>query len=69
MDPHVGGAAATPLRPGDVFGGWVLWIGAREVMNATIFIVVATLLGAVLSPWACSPCPRRRSWAWRSERR
>jgi lipooligosaccharide transport system permease protein len=51
------GAAATPLRPGDVFGGWVLWIGAREAMNATIFIVVATLLGAVLSPWGVLAVP------------
>ena len=51
------GAAATPLRPGDVFGGWVLWIGAREAMNATIFIVVATLLGAVPSPWGVLAVP------------
>jgi lipooligosaccharide transport system permease protein len=40
-----------------VFGGWVLWIGAREAMNATIFVVVATLLGAVLSPWGVLAVP------------
>jgi lipooligosaccharide transport system permease protein len=51
------GAAATPLRPGDVFGGWILWIGAREAMNAVIFVVVATLLGAVPSPWGVLAVP------------
>ena len=51
------GAAATPLRPGDVFGGWVLWIGARETMNAVIFVVVAAALGAVPSPWGVLAVP------------
>ena len=51
------GAAATPLRPGDVFGGWVLWIGAREAMNASIFVAVAALLGAVTSPWGVLAVP------------
>jgi lipooligosaccharide transport system permease protein len=46
------GAAATPLRPGDVFGGWVLWIGAREAMNATIFIVTGLAFGAPLSAYS-----------------
>ena len=51
------GAAATPLRPGDVFGGWVLWIGAREAMNAGIFVAIAALLGAVTSPWGVLAVP------------
>ena len=51
------GAAATPLRPGDVFGGWVLWIGTREALNASIFVAIAALLGAVLSPWGVLAVP------------
>ncbi len=50
-------AAATPLAPRDVFGGWVLWIGARQAMNATAFVVVAALLGAVPSPWGVLAVP------------
>jgi lipooligosaccharide transport system permease protein len=50
-------AAATPLTPRDVFGGWVLWIGARQAMNATAFVVVAALLGAVPSPWGVLAVP------------
>lgn len=51
------GAAATPLRPGDVFGGWVLWIGALEALNAAIFVAIAALLGAVPSLWGVLAVP------------
>jgi lipooligosaccharide transport system permease protein len=50
-------AAATPLAPRDVFGGWVLWIAARQAMTATAFVVVAAALGAIPSPWGVLAVP------------
>jgi lipooligosaccharide transport system permease protein len=44
--------ATTPLRPGDVFVGFVAWNSIRAGGAATIFLVVATLLGGVGSWWA-----------------
>ncbi|MGY6500605.1 MAG: ABC transporter permease [Acidimicrobiales bacterium] len=44
--------AATPLRPGDVFVGFVAWNGVRVAGAATIFLLVAVVLGAVPSWWA-----------------
>lgn len=44
--------AATPLRPGDVFVGYVVWNSVRVAGAATIFLVVAVLLGAIPSWWA-----------------
>lgn len=43
-------SAATPLRPVDILGGWLLWVSARILLSATIFIVIATGFGAVRSP-------------------
>jgi lipooligosaccharide transport system permease protein len=43
---------ATPLRASDVFGGLVVWNSVRTAMSATVFLLVATLLGAVTSWWA-----------------
>jgi lipooligosaccharide transport system permease protein len=50
-------AAATPLAPRDIFGGWVLWIGARQALAATAFMLVAALLGAVPSLWGALAVP------------
>jgi lipooligosaccharide transport system permease protein len=50
-------AVVTPLRPGDVYGGYVLWLGARLAMDSTAFLVVAALLGAVASPWGVLAMP------------
>jgi lipooligosaccharide transport system permease protein len=44
--------AATPLRPSDVFVGFVAWNSIRAGGAATIFLVVAALLGGVGSWWA-----------------
>jgi lipooligosaccharide transport system permease protein len=43
---------ATPLGPTDVFLGVVLWAAARAAIGATIFLVVAALLGGIDSFWA-----------------
>lgn len=43
---------ATPVGPGDVYTGIVIWTGARAALGATLFLIVATLFGGVLSWWA-----------------
>ncbi len=50
-------AAATPLRPGDIYRGHVLFTAMRLVMNMTIFLGVMAAFGAIRSPWAvlCLP--------------
>jgi len=48
---------ATPVRPADVYGGVVAWTAARAFIGASIFLVVAALLGAVLSPWGVLAVP------------
>jgi len=45
------GTAATPIRPGEIFCGFVVWIGVRTAMSAVIFLVVAACVGAVSSAW------------------
>jgi len=47
----------SPLRPGDVFGGQVIWTTLRSTMSAVVFLVAATLLGAVLSAWGVLAVP------------
>jgi len=51
------GMAASPMRPQDVFTGTVAWIGIRLTLTATIFLLVATILGAVLSPFGVLAIP------------
>jgi lipooligosaccharide transport system permease protein len=51
------GMVATPLRPGDVFGGYIGWIGIHAAVSAVVFLVVATLLGGVESPWGVLALP------------
>lgn len=41
---------ATPVRPRDVFTGTVLWTALRAGLGASVFLVVAALLGAIPSP-------------------
>ena len=50
-------AAATPLSPGQVYGGYITWIAARLSLNAALFVGVAALLGAVPSPWGVLAVP------------
>lgn len=44
-------AAASPMSPGQVYGGWVTWVTVRLLINATLFVAVAALLGGVSSWW------------------
>ena len=48
---------ATPVRPVDVYGGVVAWTAARAFVGASIFLIVAAILGAVLSPWGVLAVP------------
>jgi lipooligosaccharide transport system permease protein len=50
-------AAATPLRPRDIFHGHLLFTLLRLAMNSTIFLVVMTAFGAVRSPWVIAALP------------
>lgn len=46
------GMVATPMTPGDVYGGLVLSAGVRAGLAAVAFLVVAAVLGGVASFWA-----------------
>lgn len=46
------GMVATPMTPGDVYGGLVMSAGVRAGAAAVAFLVVAALLGGVASFWA-----------------
>jgi lipooligosaccharide transport system permease protein len=46
------GVVATPIGPGELFGGYVLWTAIRSMIGAAAFLLVAVLLGAVPSAWA-----------------
>jgi lipooligosaccharide transport system permease protein len=50
-------AAATPLRPRDIFHGHLLFTLLRLTMNSSIFIVVIAAFGAVRSPWLLAALP------------
>jgi lipooligosaccharide transport system permease protein len=50
-------AAATPLAPRQVYGGYLTWIGARMMLNSSLFMLVAALLGAVPSWWGVLDVP------------
>jgi lipooligosaccharide transport system permease protein len=51
------GVVATPIRPADLYGGYVLWVAIRSVLGSSAFLLVAVLLGAVSSPWAILAIP------------
>jgi hypothetical protein len=50
-------AAATPLRPSDIFHGHLLFTLLRLFMNGSIFIAVMAAFGAARSPWILAALP------------
>jgi lipooligosaccharide transport system permease protein len=48
---------ASPLTPGAVYGGNVLWNVARSTLGAVMFLAAAAALGGVPSPWAVLAIP------------
>ena len=51
------GVVATPIRPGELYGGFVLWTALRAMLGATAFLLVAALLGAIPSAWGVLAIP------------
>jgi lipooligosaccharide transport system permease protein len=50
-------AVTTPLRPADVYSGWLTWQVTLAALNAVPFLAVAALLGGIRSPWAVFAVP------------
>lgn len=50
-------AAATPLRPGDIFRGHLLFTGMRLIMNMALFLAIMAAFGAVRSAWVIAALP------------
>ena len=51
------GVVATPIKPGELYSGWVLWAALRSMLGSSAFLLVAALLGAVPSPWGIFAVP------------
>jgi len=50
-------AVTTPIESRELFGGRVLWVCLRGAFSASVFLVVATILGGVTSFWAVFAVP------------
>jgi len=50
-------AAATPVRPADMFHGHLMFAAMRLVMNCGIFLAVMTAFGAAHSAWVLATVP------------
>ena len=51
------GAQASPLRPGDIFRGHLMFMAMRIAMNAAVVIVVMWAFGAIRSAWVVLAYP------------
>lgn len=51
------GVVATPIRPSELYGGYVIWVAIRSVLGSSAFLLVAALIGAVPSAWAILAIP------------
>jgi len=43
------GIAASPITPGQIFGGHLIWVGLRLAVSGVAYLVIAGLLGALTS--------------------
>ena len=50
-------AVATPVGAGELFAGHVLWTCLRVLLSATVFLIVAAILGGVPSLWGILAIP------------
>jgi lipooligosaccharide transport system permease protein len=50
-------AAATPLKPGDIFRGHLLFTTMRLAMNMVVFLAIMSVFGAVRSAWVVAAVP------------
>jgi lipooligosaccharide transport system permease protein len=44
------GIAASPITPGQIFGGHVMWVASRLSVSGAVYLAVAAALGAVTGP-------------------
>ncbi len=51
------GMAASPMTPADIYQGNLAWTAIRFSVTAAAFLLVATVLGAILSFWAVLAIP------------
>ncbi len=51
------GVVATPIGPGQLYAGFVLWTALRSMLGAAAFLLVAALLGAIPSAWGILAIP------------
>jgi lipooligosaccharide transport system permease protein len=51
------GVVATPIAPGELYGGFVLWTALRSMLGAAAFLLIASVLGAVPSAWGVLAIP------------
>jgi lipooligosaccharide transport system permease protein len=54
---HYRAATATPLRPADVYAGYLGWLGIHTALHAVPYVAVAALVGGVPSPWGVLAVP------------
>jgi lipooligosaccharide transport system permease protein len=50
-------AASTPLRPGDLYRGHILFTTMRLAMNIVIFLIIMVAFGAARSAWVLAAVP------------
>ncbi len=50
-------AAATPLRPTDIFRGHLMFTSMRLIMNMVIFLAIMGAFGVIRSPWMLAGVP------------
>ena len=50
-------AAATPLRPADIYRGHLMFTTMRLIMNMVIFLAIMAAFGVVRSPWMVAGVP------------
>jgi len=54
---HYFGVIATPITPGELFSGYVLWVALRSLLGAFAFLLGAAVLGGVPSAWGVLAAP------------
>lgn len=56
-DHRYAAMVSSPLGPFDVFVGLLAWIAMRTVASAAAFLLVALVLGGLVSPWSVLALP------------
>jgi lipooligosaccharide transport system permease protein len=51
------GVVATPVPPGALYGGLIVWLSIRTAIATVAFLLVAALLGAIPSWWGVAALP------------